>query len=239
MSRAPPAMEQVTTGHGRYYEAAGERLPSITTVLREYAGPNAGLAAWEERVGAERAREVREYASAGGDLSHAGVESWLLRGEEPVVDGSKMSIAVGSHVSRITRLLRDRCARVLAVERRVRHPLGMAGTVDLGCEWATAGGKMLAVVDFKTKGPKGMHAAALDGYFLQCALYAQAWKAEFGSTPNHLVVVESAEGAEGAVAHEAKAWPHKGTLPSGYAKAVDTGEFIQAFLRAREECKKW
>ena len=235
------ALMQVTTPSGRYYipeidTDPGRRYPSITTVLKEYAGPNAGLKAWEERVGAEEAKRVRERASWVGDTVHAAVAAAITEADGPQHDDADVT----SHVARIMDILRERVRRVYAIERRLYHPLGMAGTVDLVCDWVTDSGEVkLAVVDYKTKGPKGMHPAALDGYFLQCTLYAQAWKTTEGHTPNHLVIIESAAGAGAARAHEGKAYPHQGPLPSGYTQAINTRAFIEALIRSTEACKKW
>ena len=230
LTKSIPEARQVTTPHGRYYELAdGSRLPSITTVLKEFAGPNAGLKAWEERVGPEEARRVRERAAAVGTAVHDNIADFLLR-ETPIPTGDRV---VHGHVENILSLLRRRVRHIHAVELPVVHPIGMAGTVDLVCDWVTPSGEeRLAVVDYKTKGPRGMHPASLGGYFLQCTAYAQAWKTISGHTPNHIVVIESAAGADSARPHEEKAYPH-------YARTLGDAPFIDAFARVREACKKW
>jgi len=230
-----PDIKQVTTSSGRYYLLGERRLPSITTVLREFVGPSAGLKAWEERVGAAEAERIRYRAAEIGDAVHAAVAD-RLRGN---ANAECVDPVAQSHLDRIMGVLSSRVRRVHAVEATLVHPLGMAGTVDLVCDWVDPDGKeVLAIVDHKTKGPRGMHPASRDGYFLQCAAYSACWKALSGNTPNHLVVLESAEGAEYARPHEGKAWPAAG-YPSGYAKVLADSPFVQAFIRSREACATW
>lgn len=77
------------TAKGGYYTKAGERVPSVTTILSHCSlGGCDGLIHWAVRLTKEGKdwEEVRDKAADAGTLAHGAFEAWA-KGQEPVFDG--------------------------------------------------------------------------------------------------------------------------------------------------------
>ena len=228
-----PPMRQVTTDAGRYYDVDGTRMPSITTVLG-MMGDRSALEAWKARD-PEAAERIRARASYIGDKVHELCSLFLTTGDAPRHRGPEER-AINSHVRRITETIGGRIAAVHASEAALYSPSHcLAGTVDAVVDWDTrvrGEPPKLAVIDFKTKS-KPLHPAALARHYVQASFYGMCWKQLEGHTPNHLVIVESVEGAEAVTLHEDKMWPHR------VEPLRDGGEFFVAMEAAKREAAKW
>lgn len=77
-----------------YVNAAGERLPSVTTIIGRFkdSGP---LLYWANKVGREglTLEQAREPAAMAGTMAHALVEAYLKDEEAPTLEGDADTVA--------------------------------------------------------------------------------------------------------------------------------------------------
>ena len=76
-----PPLETIENEHGRFYLSPvdGRKMPSITTVLGYFKGPE--LQEWKDRVGEEEAERIKNWAGTRGQKFHDLIEM-QVRGEK-------------------------------------------------------------------------------------------------------------------------------------------------------------
>ena len=185
------ALKRIDSPQGRRYlvEATGVSLASVTTVLSFISAP--GIAKWRARVGEEAANKKSRHATTRGTRLHSLVEAFLQNEDYesckeykvPLVNlmfkgaKSKLSEHINNIYQQETQMFSER--------------LGLAGTVDLICEFDG----VLSVVDFKTS-EKVKPAKYLENYFCQLSEYWAMFSEHTGVVPKQLVVFLVTESGE-------------------------------------------
>lgn len=147
----------------RLYETpTGERYPSVTTVLGKMSDKTA-LNEWRKRVGDEEANKVSARAASRGTSIHTMCEKYILNEEIDTSMPHNMMM-----FSQIKKVLDDKVDMIRATECTLfSHHLKIAGTCDL---IANYDGR-LSIIDYKTS-TRRKRKDWIEGYFLQCSLYA-------------------------------------------------------------------
>ena len=150
-------------GETRLYETpTGQRYPSVTTALGKMTDKTA-LNEWRQRVGEAEANKVSARAATRGTNIHNMCEKYIL-GEE--VDTS-MPFNM-TMFRQIKMILDDKVDMIRATECTLfSHHLQIAGTCDLIADYDGR----LSIIDYKTS-TKRKRKDWIEGYFLQCSLYA-------------------------------------------------------------------
>ena len=159
-----PALEQINTPTGRFYETPnGNKYPSVTTVLATI--PNPALQEWRLAVGEKVANEISSKATYRGSKVHTWCELYLNKigfGISPKDhEAGQMFHALVPYLNQFD--------EIHAMETSLySDTLKTAGSVD--CITRIDG--VMYVIDFKTAGhPKRKD--EIHSYFMQCAAYAQ------------------------------------------------------------------
>ena len=164
-------------------------FPSVTTVLSFISAP--GIAKWRKRVGEEAANKKSKHASTRGTRLHTCFEHHLNNTSVETLDEYKVpliKLMFGAAKSR----LNSRIDNIYQQETQMySERLGLAGTVDLICEFDGE----LAVVDFKTS-EKVKQEKYLDNYFVQLSAYWAMFSEKTGLVPKKLVVFLVTESGE-------------------------------------------
>ena len=147
----------------RLYETpTGERYPSVTTVLGKMSDKTA-LDEWRKRVGNEEANRVSSRAASRGTFIHTMCEKYIL--------GKTVDMSMPHNMmifNQIKKNLDEKVDMIRATECTLfSHRLKIAGTCDL---IANYDGR-LSIIDYKTSA-KRKRKDWIEGYFLQCSLYA-------------------------------------------------------------------
>ena len=155
-----PELEAITTEVGRVYKTPDGAFPSITTVLGRLSRD--GIAAWRKRVGNEEANRVSRVSSNRGTRIHKLCEDYINNKELNIkspLDNEMFKSMQG--------VMDGFVGEVYGQELPLysKH-LGIAGRVDLVCEW----NDKLAIVDFKTSA-KLKERRWVDSYYMQATAY--------------------------------------------------------------------
>jgi len=155
-----PELEAITTAVGRVYKTPDGAFPSITTVLGRLSRD--GIAAWRKRVGNEEANRVSRVSSNRGTRIHKLCEDYINNKELDIrtpLDNEMFKSMQG--------VMDGFVGEVYGQELPLysKH-LGIAGRVDLVCEW----NDKLAIVDFKTSA-KLKERRWVDSYYMQATAY--------------------------------------------------------------------
>ena len=147
----------------RLYETpTGERYPSVTTVLGKMSDKTA-LNEWRKRVGDEEANRVSARAASRGTSIHSMCENYVLGNEIDTSMPHNMMI-----FRQIKGILDEKVDMVRATECTLySHHLKIAGTCDLIADYDGR----LSIIDYKTS-TRRKRKDWIEGYFLQCSLYA-------------------------------------------------------------------
>lgn len=147
----------------RLYETpTGERYPSVTTVLGKMSDKTA-LNEWRKRVGDVEANKVSARAASRGTSIHNMCEKYILGEEIDTSMPHNMMI-----FNQIKKILDDKVDTIRATECTLfSHHLQIAGTCDLIADYDGR----LSIIDYKTS-TRRKRKDWIEGYFLQCALYA-------------------------------------------------------------------
>lgn len=147
----------------RLYETpTGERYPSVTTVLGKMSDKTA-LNEWRKRVGDVEANKVSARAASRGTSIHNMCEKYILGEEIDTSMPHNMMI-----FNQIKKILDDKVDTIRATECTLfSHHLQIAGTCDLIADY----NGRLSIIDYKTS-TRRKRKDWIEGYFLQCALYA-------------------------------------------------------------------
>jgi len=165
---------------GRHYDVNGKPLPSVTTVISH--ANRKKWAEWRRRVGEEEANRVNRKATKRGTGFHKVAEVYIDNGDYKTLKEWTPLVQLMFQSAKSvmdTRLDTIYCQEVQMYSEK----LGVAGTVDLICEFDNE----LAVVDFKTaKSEKPEE--WLEDYFVQLSAYWGMFSEKTGVVPRKLVV---------------------------------------------------
>ena len=181
-----------TTKEKRTYDAEGQDLPSVTTILSATKSEEskAKLAAWRQREGEKKADQIRDNAAARGTIMHRILEGYI-KGEGHM-DLSDLGQEAGTmaqniidkgHFSPLT--------EVWGLEMPLWYPGLYAGASDVA---GIYDGRE-SIIDFKQSN-KFKKREWIDDYFIQCAAYAMAHNYVYRTKINSGVILISVKGGD-------------------------------------------
>lgn len=161
----------------KYYNAAGERLPGVTTVIKNIGWSTEQLMWWANKIGREEGRSHRDVAEAAacvGDFGHLAMEA-DVKGEEfdfealDLTPQQKMQLKTAwSAWETWKRLVEPEF--VGAEIKLVSERLQVGGRLDILINALQATSeKQLAILDLKTG------SAVYESAIIQCTIYADMW----------------------------------------------------------------
>ena len=156
-----------STEHGsRTYEVAGEKLPSVTTILAK-TKDQSYLTAWKQKVGNETAERIKNLSSKRGTAMHKFLETHIPGvGYEDLTGLGQEAKAMAQKVIEVGLTPVE---EYFGSEVTLYYPGLYAGSTDLVC----LHNSMETIVDFKQANrPKSKD--WIEDYFLQIAAYAMA-----------------------------------------------------------------
>ena len=164
----PPCVRSTKDGD-RKYEIGKEKLPSVTTILKNTESPEKAesLARWRQKVGENEAERIVNEASRRGTAMHSYLETYIKGGN--LVDLTDIGQDASSMGQEIIDQGFNDLEEIWGSEVTLYYPELYAGQTDLcgiyqGRE---------SIVDFKqTNKPKKIE--WIEDYFLQLAAYAMA-----------------------------------------------------------------
>ena len=175
--------KSLTTPHGRFYFFGNSEIPipSVTTILdktQEQEKKNA-LNAWRNRVGHDKAEEIRKNSTGLGTKVHSMLEEYFTKNILPPLSETEESLA-NSMANKIIESLGPRIESVLGNEIKIYYPELYAGTIDMVATVTTeqdskSDSSQLTVVDFKTATNINKNQKIYDDYKLQSVAYALAY----------------------------------------------------------------
>ena len=181
-----------TTKEKRTYDAEGQDLPSVTTILSATKSEEskAKLAAWRQREGEKKADQIRDNAAARGTIMHRILEGYI-KGEGHM-DLSDLGQEAGTMAKNIidAGLFRP-LQEVYGVEVPLYYPGLWAGTTDVVGVYE---GRE-SIIDFKQSN-KYKKREWIDDYFIQCAAYAMAHNYVYRTKINSGVILISVKGGD-------------------------------------------
>ena len=165
----PPSIRSLINDQ-RHYDVNNEKLPSVTTILQatQSEEKKAILAKWKQKVGENKADQIRDTAAARGTIMHRIIEGYITG--EGHADLSDMGQAAGIMAQTIFKEgLKVSMEEVWGSEITLYYPGLYAGATDLvgiyeGRE---------SIIDFKQSN-KIKKREWIDDYFTQLAAYAMA-----------------------------------------------------------------
>ena len=172
----PPSIRSLIDDQ-RHYDIFGDKLPSVTTILQATQSPEKKtiLANWKQKVGENKADEIRDTAAARGTIMHRIIEGYITG--EGHVDLSHMGQAAGIMAQTIFKEgLKGCMEEIWGSEITLYYPGLYAGATDLCGIYE---GKE-SIIDFKQSN-KPKKDEWIDDYYLQCAAYALAHNTVYGS----------------------------------------------------------
>ena len=181
-----------TTKEKRTYDAEGQDLPSVTTILSATKSEEskAKLAAWRQREGEKKADQIRDNAAARGTIMHRILEGYVKN--EGHMDLSDLGQEAGvmaqniidkGHFSPLT--------EVWGLEMPLWYPGLYAGASDVA---GIYDGRE-SIIDFKQSN-KFKKREWIDDYFIQCAAYAMAHNYVYRTKINSGVILISVKGGD-------------------------------------------
>jgi len=156
-----------STEHGsRSYDVAGEKLPSVTTILAKTKNQEY-LTAWKNKVGHEKAESIKNLSSKRGTSMHKFLESHIQGvGYDDLTGLGQKAKAMANKIIEIGLAPVE---EYYGSEVTLHYPGLYAGSTDLVCNH----NGLDTIVDFKQANrPKNKD--WIDDYFLQIAAYAMA-----------------------------------------------------------------
>jgi CRISPR/Cas system-associated exonuclease Cas4 (RecB family) len=155
----------------RLYSVENISIPSVTTILSATKDMK-GLQAWINRVGKEKAEEIKKKASDRGSEMHEFIERRLL-GHEVILDSPDSSEAARMAKTVLTNMTGLNI--VYGSEVSLSYKNLWAGTADLTCLYEN----QLTIGDFK-QANKMKEEKWIDDYFCQLVAYAMAHTENYG-----------------------------------------------------------
>ena len=171
----PRCVRSIVDGR-RKYEVAGERLPSVTTILKntESEDKKESLARWKAKVGDVEADRIKNTAALRGTAMHTYLEHYVKGGN--VLDLTDLGREASSMGEIIVEKGFPDMEEVWGVECTLHYPGLYAGQTDMcgiyqGRE---------SIIDFKQSN-KPKRAEWIGDYKLQLAAYATAHDQVYGT----------------------------------------------------------
>ena len=170
------------TDHGsRTYDIAGEKLPSVTTILGK-TKDRKKLDEWVAKVGFEESERIKNYSSKRGTSMHKFVEAYVLqKGYEDLTD---IGLEAKPMAQKIIEVGLSPVSEWYGSEVTLFYPGLYAGATDLVCMHDD----METIVDYK-QANKPKRREWIDDYFLQVAAYAMAHDHVYGSKIRQAVIM--------------------------------------------------
>ncbi|MGL5923719.1 hypothetical protein [Chroococcidiopsis sp.] len=179
-------------GNRFYFDDSDDEYISITTLLSRYEDPTV-LRKWREKLGDEKADQVREDAALRGTIAHTAIEHWLDKIDvNPTDPYATLAIehfysAINPDKAEDVLFFRDDKVQFAGrFDALVTLPQG-AFTTENGAE-VPAGSY---IVDLKTKKslPNPYTAEYSLKNYLQGAAYVYAYEQQFGQRPDGFILV--------------------------------------------------
>ena len=157
----------------RFYDFAGVRLPSVTTILAKTKNQSY-LTAWKNKVGHEKAEAIKNLSSKRGTAMHKFLESHIQGiGYD---DLTAIGCQAKPMAQKIVEMGLESVSEYYGSEVMLHYPGLYAGSTDLVC----LHNGMETIVDFKQSNrPKKEE--CIEDYYMQIAAYAMAHDAYYGS----------------------------------------------------------
>ena len=172
----PPSIRSLINDQ-RHYDINGDKLPSVTTILQATQSEEKKriLAEWKQKVGENKADEIRDTAAARGTIMHRIIEGYITG--EGHADLSHMGQAAGIMAQTIFKEgLKGSMEEIWGSEITLYYPGLYAGATDLCGIYE---GKE-SIIDFKQSNrPKRRD--WIEDYFIQLAAYATAHNYVYGT----------------------------------------------------------
>ena len=181
-----------TTKEKRTYDAEGQALPSVTTILSatKDAEAAAKLAAWRQREGEKKADQIRDDAAARGTIMHRILEGHIKgQGHMDLTDLGQEAGTMAQNI--IDAGLFKPLEEVYGVEVPLYYPDLYAGTTDVV---GIYNGRE-SIIDFKQSN-KYKKREWIDDYFIQFAAYATAHNYVYGTNIQSGVILISVKGGD-------------------------------------------
>lgn len=176
------AAKQVNENGTRYYEAEGNKYPSITTMLGYFNRKE--IYEWRNRVGHEEANKISAKAATRGTKFHKVVEKYLLN------ESLEFKTPLEQQLFINTREYIDLIDDIHLIEKSMfSHHLRLAGTVDCIARY----NEKLSVIDFKTA-TKSKSKEYIENYFMQAAAYAIMFEEQTQIPVPQIVIIIAVEG---------------------------------------------
>jgi genome maintenance exonuclease 1 len=168
----------------RKYEVGGERLPSVTTILKntQDASKAESLARWKLKVGEVEAERIKNTAATRGTAMHTYLEHYIKGGK--VLDLTDVGREASSMGQTIIDKGFDDLEEVWGVECTLYYPGLYAGQTDLCGVYQ---GRE-SIIDFKQSN-KPKRAEWIEDYKLQLVAYATAHDCIFGTNIEQGVIL--------------------------------------------------
>jgi len=172
-----PASIRSMINDQRHYDIGQEKLPSVTTILQATQSDEKKqiLANWKQKVGENKAEEIKNTAANRGTIMHRIIEGYITG--EGHADLSPMGQAAGTMAQTIFKQgLKGSMDEVWGSEITLYYPGLYAGACDLAGVYE---GRE-SIIDFKQSNrPKKRE--WIDDYFMQMAAYAMAHNYVYGT----------------------------------------------------------
>ena len=179
----PPCIRSMVKDK-RKYEVGGERLPSVTTILKntQDASKAESLARWKAKVGEVEAERIKNTAATRGTAMHTYLEHYIKGGK--VLDLTNVGREASSMGQTIIEKGFPDMEEVWGVECTLFYPGLYAGQTDMcgiyqGRE---------SIIDFKQSN-KPKRTEWIEDYKLQLAAYATAHDCIFGTSIEQGVIL--------------------------------------------------
>ena len=157
----------------RFYDVAGYRLPSVTTILGATKNTEF-LKQWKAKVGEKEATRIKNVSSARGTSMHKFLESFIT--DVGYDDLTELGQAAKPMAEKIMEVGLAPVSEYFGSEVTLHYPGLYAGQTDLVC----LHNDLETVVDFKQANrPKKKE--WIEDYYLQIAAYAMAHDYVYGS----------------------------------------------------------
>ena len=170
------------TDHGsRIYNIAGEKLPSVTTILSK-TKDRKKLDEWISKVGFEESERIKNYSSRRGTAMHKFVEAYVL--QQGYEDLTEIGLEAKPMAQKIIEIGLSPVSEWYGSEVTLFYPGLYAGATDLVCMHDN----METIIDFK-QANKPKRKEWIDDYFLQVAAYAMAHDHVYGSKIKQAIVM--------------------------------------------------
>lgn len=172
-------------GSRHYVTPAGDKLPSVTSILDATRSEEKkqSLYEWRKRMGEKRAQEITTEAASRGTRTHKWLENYVKTGQISEPGSNPYSQQSHSMATKIIELGLSKCQEFWGTEINLYYPQIYAGTTDL---IGLYDGKP-AIMDFKQSN-KPKQKSWIDDYFLQLVAYADCHNKLFDTDINTGVI---------------------------------------------------